>query len=365
MGRRDTEGSHMIRQPGATRGLLHRVILALGCCAALAAIALAEAAPATPPPYKKDAGPQKVETAVYDWVDGARNRTVPVRVYYPASGDGPLPLIVFSHGLGGSRDGYEYLGRHWAGHGYVSVHLQHKGSDAEVWRGKANPMESMREAVLDVRNALDRPLDVHFAVDQVLRLNHEEGPLKGRIDFDRLGIAGHSFGAHTALAVAGLTTGGGEPRLADPRFKAAIAMSAPAPVRRDRLDAPYARIRIPCLHMTGTEDSSPIGDTRPEDRRIPFDHIRAADQYLVTFAGGDHMVFSGRRWRGGDAAKDPLFHDLIRQSTTAFWDAYLKDDPAARAWLAGGGFSAVLGKDGVFEKKLAAETAAPTVAGPK
>ena len=38
-------------------------------------------------------------------------------------------MIVFSHGLGGTRDGYEYLGRHWASYGYVSVHLQHKGSD--------------------------------------------------------------------------------------------------------------------------------------------------------------------------------------------------------------------------------------------
>ncbi len=349
----------MSGQPQAARGPLYRVALALGCGALAAAIALAEAAPTAPTPYKKDAGPLTVATAVYDWVDGARNRTVPVRLYYPASGASPLPVIVFSHGLGGTRDGYEYLGRHWAGHGYVSVHLQHPGSDDAAWRGKANPMESMREAVLDVRNAIDRPLDVRFAVDQLGRLNRDEGPLRGRLNLDRLGIAGHSFGAHTTLAVAGQSLAGGEPRLADPRFKAAIAMSAPASERPGRAAA-YTHIRIPCLHMTGTEDSSPIGDTRPEQRRIPFDQIRGADQYLVTFAGGDHMVFSGVRWRGGDGAKDPLFHDLIRQSTTAFWDAYLKDDPAARAWLAGGGFSAVLGKDGVFEKKLAADPAAPT-----
>ncbi|HUU09291.1 MAG TPA: hypothetical protein VM431_01980 [Phycisphaerae bacterium] len=110
--------------------------------------------------------------------------------------------------------------------------------------------------------------------------------------------------------------------------------------------------------------------------------------------GGDHMVFSGRgirpgggadgpppagaspsdaealrdvlrkegrtdlAWVSGDRAKDPRFHDLIRQSTTAFWDAYLKGDSAARKWLAEGGFEAVLGADGVFEKKLKGSPAA-------
>jgi hypothetical protein len=60
------------------------------------------------------------------------------------------------------------------------------------------------------------------------------------------------------------------------------------------------------------------------------------------------MVFSGQRLRG-DGAKDPLFHDLIRESTTAFWDAYLKGDAAAETWLAGGGLRDVMGKDGRLE----------------
>ena len=47
-------------------------------------------------------------------------REVPVKISdYPASG-GRCPVVIFSHGLGGSRDGDQYLGRHWASHGYVS-----------------------------------------------------------------------------------------------------------------------------------------------------------------------------------------------------------------------------------------------------
>ena len=51
--------------------------------------------------------------------------------------------------------------------------------------------------------------------------------------------------------------------------------------------------------MTGTKDSSPIGETTPEERRVPFDHTNGADQFLITFKDGDHMIFSGRgRMRG-------------------------------------------------------------------
>ena len=108
---------------------------------------------------------------------------------------------------------------------------------------------------------------------------------------------------------------------------------------------------MPCLHMTGTLDDSPIGDTKAKDRRVPFDHIRGADQYLVTFAGGDHMIFSGRgRLPGG--SKDAVFQALILTATTAFWDAYLKGDRQAKAFLTGEGLVNTLGDEGTLERRL-------------
>jgi len=73
-----------------------------------------------------------VEIQRTTWHDANRDRDVPVKIYSPKSGNGPFPVIIFSHGLVGSREGYEYLGRHWASRGYVSVHLQHYGSDDDV-----------------------------------------------------------------------------------------------------------------------------------------------------------------------------------------------------------------------------------------
>ena len=315
---------------------------------------------------KAFAGPGKydVQTVTLDWKDSVRNREVPVKIYYPKTGRGPFPVIIFSHGLGGSRDGYEYLGRHWAGHGYVCVHVQHKGSDPEVWKGNSRPLQAMRKAAVNPANAINRPADVQFAIGRMEKLGGEDGPMKGRLDLGRVGAAGHSFGAFPTLAVAGevfVLPLGREITVADPRVKAAIPMSAPVPHRKQQLDKAFGSIKIPCLHMTGTEDDSPIGETRKEQRRLPFDHSKGPDQHLVIFNGGDHMIFSGRMRRFGTAArKDPRFQELIRAASTAFWDAYLKGDQRAKRWLAGDGFAAMMGPDGTLEKKPKAAQPAGT-----
>ena len=108
-----------------------RYLAPLCLAAVLAAPLFAQPAKAPAPAgsYERGPGSYAVATVSYDWTDSARNRKVPVKIYYPEKGQGPFPVIVFSHGLGGSREGYEYLGRRWASHGYVSVHVQHLGSE--------------------------------------------------------------------------------------------------------------------------------------------------------------------------------------------------------------------------------------------
>jgi predicted dienelactone hydrolase len=313
----------------------------------------AESPPAS---YKHAAGPSEIDTLLIDWRDAKRDREIPVKLYVPQAGAGPLPVLVFSHGLGGSRGGYEYLGRHWGSHGYVCVHIQHKGSDDAVWKGKENRMEELRKAVRVPANILNRPADVSFALDQLEKMN-KEGRLKGRLDLEKVGLAGHSFGAFTTLACAGqtfFTARGGTTGKAESRVKAAIAMS-PQPQAGRRVDRKkaYATIKIPIFHMTGTEDDGvAITEAKPADRRVPYDHIPAPGQYLLTLTGGDHMVFAGLKKGAGRGKRDhdPRFHDLIRMSSTAFWDAHLKGDAKAKAWLSGE-FKAALGRDGTFEFK--------------
>jgi fermentation-respiration switch protein FrsA (DUF1100 family) len=295
------------------------------------------------------------------WHDAARNRDVPVKIYYPKTEAGKespgFPVIIFSHGLGGSREGYSYLGEHWASCGYVSVHLQHHGSDKEVMHG-LRPLKALREAAAVPANATNRPLDVSFAIDRLTALNSDLSfPLHGKLDLVRLGVAGHSFGAFTTMAVAGahFPALSGQSGYLDPRVKAAIAMSTP---KTQNNDEAFDDIKIPIFHMTGTKDESPgrqrgndvdpvVGDTKAAERLWPFRHTLHAPAYLLVFEGGDHMVFSGRLT--ASRSTDTEFQARILSGSTAFWDAWLKDDKDARQWLEGGGFNTALDKLGTFE----------------
>ncbi len=299
----------------------------------------------------------KVEVIRDAWQDKLRQREVPAKIYYPVGLKGSAPVAIFSHGLGGSREGYEYLGRFWAENGLISVHLQHPGSDEATWKGKKDPLAEMRKAAANIANALDRAKDVSFALDTLEKINVQEGPLKGLIDLQKIGLAGHSFGAHTTLLIAGqrvLLPGGRELSFDDKRIKAAIPMSAPVPLNRRNLDKVYGAISIPCFHMTGTLDDSPIGETQAEERRIPFDHIKNSDQYLVIFKEGDHMIFSGRPrltgiWRRGE--KDEQFQEMIKKLSLVFWKAYLEGNKEAQKWLREGGPQKLLNGLASFEYK--------------
>lgn len=298
------------------------------------------AAPYNPPT-------QTTEVWRADWADAGRNRTVPVKFYYP-KGAGPFPVIIFSHGLGGTRENYGYVGTYWSAHGYVSLHLQHAGSDDAVWRNGG--MQAMGRAA-NGKNALDRAGDVSFALDQLEKLNQDANfPLRGKLDLQKIGMAGHSFGANTTLLVSGLKLPLAK-SLADPRIRCAIAMSSPAPLTKN-YDEIYGGIQIPLYHLTGTKDTSPIdrAGSSAADRQLPFQHSKSADAYLTVFQNGDHMVFSGWR-RGAPVASDERNFALIQQSTLAFWDAYLKGDNAAKTWLQND-YAKELAANGTFEQKI-------------
>ncbi len=288
-----------------------------------------------------------------DWRDETRDRTVPVRIYAPRTGD-KLPVIIFSHGLGGSRDGYSYLGRHWASRGYVVVHPEHEGSDRDLLeRGAgAGNLRKLEQAAADPVNARNRAQDVRFVITQLIEKvqpgsSDSTKILKGRLNTSKIGMAGHSFGANTTMLVSGMQPGLRIPLTEsqkDPRIVAAVAMSIPVNrIDPEALGRMYEDVRIPVLHMTGTKDSSPIDLHGPEVRRLPFDHSRNSDRTLILFEGGDHAVFAASPEEGSHRRRvlDRLrpatnyapMQAVILESSTQFWNCWLKEDKVAAQWL--------------------------------
>lgn len=268
-----------------------------------------------------------------DWTDATRGRTVPVRLYLPANDGKAHPIVIFSHGLGGSRDAATYLGQYWSEHGYVCIFVQHAGSDTSVWQpvatsGRAAIMERMKAAA-NGKQYFDRIEDIRFVLDQLPGANQSDPYLKGKLDLSKIAMAGHSFGAGTTLGIAGQTAG--NLSAFDPRIKAAIPLCPPVNTHGRDPSTVYGAISIPMLVMTGTEDESVIGATRKEDRRLAFDGTRGTDKYLVIFEGADHMIFGGRR--GQPRESDETITQEIQKLTTAFLDAYVKGDAANKTWL--------------------------------
>jgi len=255
--------------------------------------------------------------------DEKRDRDIEVRSYSPAGPRGRLPVVIVSHGIGEDRDSYAYLGRAIARHGFLVVHLTHAGTDRAVLeRGYRH----LYRATKDPQNWINRPLDVTFVLDQLA--------LQPDFDVEHSAIVGHSAGAFTAFAAAGMKSPGGE-SLRDPRIKAIVPISMP------RIPGNYDAVDIPVLNLTGTCDTSLIYRTFPRHRRIPFESTRAARQYLVTLQGVNHDMFS---------AKEDPHHPVIAAITVAFLRAYLQDDANARAWFEDAGRSDVLGVNVAVER---------------
>ncbi|MFV0337810.1 MAG: alpha/beta hydrolase family protein [Chthoniobacterales bacterium] len=283
--------------------------------------------------------------------DTSRQRDIPIRVYLPVS-KSAAPVLLFSHGLGGSREGNSYLGEHWAARGYVAVFLQHPGSDTTVWKDEvaSRRMQAMGEAA-NGKNFLLRVKDVPAVLDQLERWNKTDGNvLKGRLDLKKVGMSGHSFGAVTTQAVSGQGSAWGEGRFADPRIVAALIMSPSSP-RRGSPEAAFGKVSRPWMLMTGTNDTAPVGDTDMNSRLAVFPALPPGGKYELVLFGAEHSAFTDRALPGDSKTRNPKHHRVILALSTAFWDAYLRKDPAAREWLDGAGPEALLEEQDRWQKK--------------
>ena len=274
-------------------------------------------------------------TLDFEWHDAARARAVPVRLYLPVQADAahPVPLVVFSHGIGGSRAGYRYLGEHWAAQGYASLHLQHVGSDRAIWLGNPFSLVDRLQGAARDGEAIARVLDLHFALDTLLA-----SPLAPRIDATRIVAAGHSYGANTTLLAAGarVEREGRVLDFRDPRIRAAIVLSAPPFYGESDPTKILAPITIPTLHVTATEDVIRIPGyySEAKDRVAVFEATGSHAKALAVFEGGSHSIFTDRRGTGG-ATLNPQVKEATRALSVAFLRRVFDgDETAFRQWPA-------------------------------
>jgi predicted dienelactone hydrolase len=273
------------------------------------------------------------------WTDPARaGRGVSVRIRMP-DGTAKAPVILFSHGLGGSIDSGRAWAQAWADAGLIVVNIQHPGSD------RAIIMSGHLRDAMSAEQLFARVADVHFVIDELGRRTIEGKCDLSRADLSRIGMSGHSFGAHTTQAIAGQHYPVAlADKIADPRVKAAIAFS-PAPPAIGSVGAAFGTVHIPFLSITGTADTVPLTPgVKAEDRVRPFAAMPPGDKYLLVLDGATHMAFNGRGDRAfGGAALTPHIEQVVEAATIAFWRATLMDDAEAKRRLAAHDFGLAAG----------------------
>lgn len=305
------------------------VRLVLACLAIVACLgspSVAEKSPASKAnAYKIDAGPLKV-TSVDDLVlkDEARNKELHVRVNYP-DGTGPFPVIVFSHGAYGTKDNYQELTTHWASHGYVTIQANH--SDSRALGVRPGDPGAFRDWP-------SRPVDISFLIDSLPLIEEKAPELRGKLDREKIGVGGHSFGANTAQLIAGAkaTILSRERSFADNRVKAVLIMSGQGIGEMLTKDS-WQNISLPLLVMSGTKDGPTRTGQPAEWRKEPYELSPAGNKFLFWAEGLDHGYGGVSGAPNMRLIKDADHAAWTKIETTAFWDAFLKQDAEGLAYL--------------------------------
>ena len=180
--------------------------------------------------------------------------------------------------------------------------------------------------------------DVAFILDSTEQLTAQLLALRGRIDVTRIGVGGHSLGAYTTMLIGGVTADIGEQKarsFKDDRVRCILPISGQGTGQQGLTASSWANLKLPMMTMTGSLDKG-AGGQGPEWKQEPFKFCPAGDKYLVFIEGANHVSF------GGNGSRDAGIADAVKQSTLAFWNAYLKDDAVAKASLTSGSVFAEL-----------------------
>jgi dienelactone hydrolase len=313
--------------PRRWRARLATVLVAVGIVAGSGSVAprVTGAAPSkTAPPAVAPIGTYAVGVTSKMFVDTTRStdpngrapvlptRTLLTAIYYPAEGTpsdkpvenatmnrqrGPYPLILFTHGLYARGIYYEDVLKAWASAGYIVAAPDFPLSSANAPGGV-----NFGTGVADAKN---QPADASFVINEVLK----DKQLGEIVDKKRIGASGHSLGGITTYGLAYSAC------CRDKRVKAAVPMSGFGGLV-EPVEQYFGHGATPLLALHGNSDGTvPIsGDVNTFARARP-------PKFFLTFIGAGHI----RPFLGGT---DPQA-TALKESTTDFFNRYLKDDKAA------------------------------------
>jgi dienelactone hydrolase len=296
------------------------------------------------------------------------------------------PLVIYLPGLGEAADAGLAWRQAWAQAGYAVLSAQPTRYGVAVWsssRARGGDFLDIAKDAFGVPSLATRTQVARGLFDEVSRRHRAaRDTAVGRIDMTRVAVAGYDLGAQTAMMVAGESVPGVESMQAGEGVKCVIALSPYADFSGMGVESNFRSIRLPVLAVTSAQDTDAYGlVTSAAVRRAPFQYMPAGQKYLLVLSVAPHSLFGGAGTpsqgkgkytgqgspgsEGGTEADTPILSEeatvtdarqrkknrsdgatggsssaqrakeiaQVQSVTTAFLDAFVKDDSIASEWL--------------------------------
>jgi len=289
--------------------------------------------------------PNTYQVAIFDNYtvrEATRNRNIKILIRYPRSAPSPLPVIIWSHGGGPNPNGqnsYNEWGEALAGAGYAVIHLAHDDDAYNahctilgIPASECEPLDFTKEVSEGGTLGVlwyNRPRDASAVVNDFIAIENASGL---KFDRNRIGVGGHSGGAHTVMSLADalvdVSPSVHNMKSADTRLKAFLACSPQGIGRLGMTATSWNNTVVPVMVETGAADNSANEDAA--GRLDPFNRMPPPDKYLnyLDSPNATHGTFGLNPVTG-----DVKLEEYVSAAGIAFFDAYLRNLSAARTWL--------------------------------
>lgn len=281
--------------------------------------------------------------------DEPRGRRMGVRIRWPEIQQAS-PLILYSPGLGSGLSNGQAWCERWQRAGFVVVTLSHPHTNESLWDTRVTSFSQNMTRALDASQYPARVADCRHVLDLCLR----DKELSKWIDPERIGAAGHSYGALTVQALAGQAG----PSQRDDRIRAFVSLSPGAGSKASA--ARMKTVKLPFLSLTGKQDgkvsfiyaSEQIRLGMPLAQRLWIhESLPPGKRFLVVLDQADHMSFAGetinrptvrfsRDVPQSDEADRQIWHRVSALSTQFFQASLGPADPRGSAQRRSGLFDA-------------------------
>jgi len=302
--------------------------------------------------------------------------------------NGKYPLIIYLPGLGESSDAGKGMRNTWARSGYVVLAIQPLKEDEDIWT--SGP--ALRADFSNIRHerysseAISSRLDVLAKLLEYIKQSalSGEGTLD-HVDLAQIAVVGFDVGSSTAMIVSGEYMPNVSKSGLSIEPKVLIALSPHVDSIGSALDSRFQNINIPVLSVTSDADNETYEAGSISLHQIPFQHMPPGNNFLLLLSGAPHALIgdaeqmndvqmenkedsnrneradsgnqsgrsrngrrgkngSGGKEKGGEGASNKPVEErsptqrakvkvAIEQVTTAFLNAYVKNDRFAIDWI--------------------------------